>query len=172
MLSAPAAVQDQIAATARRVIAALGLRHGPIHGEFRVADGSVWPLEMAARSIGGLCGRILRFGAGISLEALILRHVLGLPTFNISRNRRPAGVMMIPTPRAGTLRHVRGLDDARAVAGIDDITISIAPGRPVAPPPEGYRYLGFIFATGDSPEAVEEALREAHARLEIEIESS
>ena len=80
--------------------------------------------------------------------------------------------MMIPIPRAGTLRQVRGLEDARAVAGIDDITISIALGRPVAPPPEGYRYLGFIFARGDSPEAAEAALREAHARLEIDIEES
>ena len=80
--------------------------------------------------------------------------------------------MMIPIPRTGTLRQVRGLEDARAVAGIDDITISIAPGRPVAPPPEGYRYLGFIFARGDSPDAAEAALREAHARLEIDIEES
>ncbi len=168
----PAAVQDQIAATARRVIAALGLRHGPIHGEFRVNDDGVWPVELAARSIGGLCGRTLSFGAGVSLEALILRHVLGLPATDRIRDRRPAGVMMIPTPRSGILRDVGGLDDARAVAGIDDITISIAAGRPVAPPPEGYRYLGFIFARGDSPDAVEASLREAHARLEIEIEAN
>ena len=80
--------------------------------------------------------------------------------------------MMIPIPRAGTLRQVRGLEDARAVAGIDDITISIALGRPVTPPPEGYRYLGFIFARADSPEAAEAALREAHARLEIDIDES
>ena len=168
----PAAVQDQIAATAACVIAALGLRHGPIHGEFRINDDGVWPLEMAARSIGGLCGRTLSFGAGISLETLILRHSLGLPTSGLERDRRPAGVMMIPTPRAGILRAVGGLDDARAVAGIDEITISIVPGRPVAPPPEGYRYLGFIFAHGDSQDAVEAALREAHGQLEIEIEDS
>ena len=78
---------------------------------------------------------------------------------------------MIPTPRCGILREVRGLEDARAVAGVDDITISIAPGHPVAPPPEGYRYLGFIFARGDSPDAAEAALRSAHAKLEIVIDS-
>ena len=125
---------------------------------------------MAARSIGGLCGRVLRFGAGVGLEELILRHALGLPATDRGVERQPAGVMMIPIPRAGILREVRGLEDARAVAGIDDITISIAPGRPLAPPPEGYRYLGFIFATGDSPEAAEAALRSAHAKLEIDIE--
>ena len=172
----PAAVQDEIAATARHAVAALGLRHGPIHAEFRVNDKGVWPLEMAARSIGGLCARSLSFGAGgstsVSLEAVILGHALGLP---ISQQReeaqRPTGVMMIPTPRCGILREVRGLEDARAVAGVDDITISIAPGHPVAPPPEGYRYLGFIFARGDSPDAAEAALRSAHAKLEIVIDS-
>ena len=166
----PATTQDDIAATARATVAALGLRHGPIHGEFRLNDDGVWPLEMAARSIGGLCSRTLRFGAGVALEELILRHALGLPAADRQRRQRPAGVMMIPTPQAGTLREVRGLEDARAVAGVDDVTISIAPGRPVAPPPEGYRYLGFIFARGHSPEAVEETLRTAHARLEIVIE--
>lgn len=165
-----AAIQDEIAATARHAIAALGLRHGPIHAEFRINDRGVWPLEMAARSIGGLCARILRFGAGARLEELILRHALGLPVSGRARQRRPAGVMMIPIPRTGILREVRGLEDARAVAGIDDITISITPGRAVAPPPEGYRYLGFIFARGDSPEAAEAALRAAHARLDIVIE--
>ena len=166
----PTAVQDRIAATAQCVVDALGLRFGPIHAEFRVNDSGVWPLEMAARPIGGLCSRMLRFGAGVRLEELILRHALGLPAVDIEPDRRPAGVMMIPTPGAGTLREVRGLEDARAVAGIDDVTISIAPGRPVAPPPEGYRYLGFIFAHGDSPDAAEAALRKAHACLEIEIE--
>ena len=114
----------------------------------------------------------MSFGDHISLEEMILRHCLGLPTSDRERARRPAGVMMIPTPMAGILREVRGLEDARAVNGIDHITISIAPGRPVAPPPEGYRYLGFIFATGDSPDAAETALREAHAKLEIVIEGS
>ena len=166
----PAATQDDIAATARATVAALGLRHGPIHGEFRINDDGVWPLEMAARSIGGLCSRTLRFGAGVALEELILRHALGLPAADRQRQQRPAGVMMIPTPKTGTLREVRGLEDARAVPGVDDVTISIAPGRPVAPPPEGYRYLGFIFARGHSPDAVEETLRTAHARLEIIIE--
>ena len=166
----PAAVRRDIAATARRTVAALGLSHGPIHAEFRVNDGGVWPLEMAARSIGGLCSRTLRFGAGVSLEALILRHALGLAAADRQRQQQPAGVMMIPIPKAGTLREVRGLKDARAVPGVDDVTISIAPGREVAPPPEGYRYLGFIFAHGETPDAAEAALRAAHARLDIVIE--
>jgi hypothetical protein len=36
--------------------------------------------------------------------------------------------------------------------------------------PEGDRYLGFLFAEGLTPQAVEAALREAHAKLDIRID--
>jgi hypothetical protein len=133
------------------------------------AEGEVTVLELAARSIGGLCSRSLRFGLGISLEEVILRHALGLPLDHLHREELASGVMMLPIPRAGVLREVRGQDEARAVPGVAGLEISIAPGRPVRPLPEGDRYLGFLFAKGDTPERVEAALREAHARLEIEI---
>lgn len=165
----PEAVRDDIVATARQAVAALGLRHGPIHAEFRVNGDGVWPLEVAARSIGGLCARVLTFGAGVALEELILRHALGLSLDSLERDSRPAGVMMIPTPRAGILGTVEGLEAARVTPGVDDVTISIALGQPVMPPPEGTRYLGFIFARGDSPEDAEAALRQAHDCLDIVI---
>src|SRR4051812_28906384 len=147
---------------------ALGLREGPVHAELRLGDEPV-VLELAARSIGGLCSRSLRFGLGMSLEEIILRHALDLPLNVIIREDRAAGVMMLPIPRAGELREVRGLDDARAVPGIGGVEITVPRGRPVVPVPEGDRYLGFIFAKAGTPEAVEAALRDAHARLEVEI---
>jgi hypothetical protein len=78
--------------------------------------------------------------------------------------------MMIPIPAAGVLRHVAGIEAARALANIDDVTISIPIGETLVPVPEGNRYLGFIFASGDTPEAVEAALRVAHNKLEFTIE--
>jgi hypothetical protein len=126
-------------------------------------------LELAARSIGGLCSRALRFGAGVSLEEVILRHALDLPVDDLNRADRASGVMMLPIPRSGVLHEVGGQDDARAVPGIAGLEISIARGRPVEPLPEGDRYLGFVFARGRTPAEVEQALRDAHARLEIDI---
>ena len=165
-----AATQEGIVAETARAVAALGLHDGPVHAELRVNDRGPWVIELAARSIGGLCSRVLRFGAGVRLEELIVRHALGLPIESLEREQRPAGVMMIPTPKAGILRAVHGLDEARGVAGIDEVTISIAIGREAIPPPEGYRYLGFLFARADTPEAAEAALREAHACLDFDIE--
>ncbi len=165
----PRATQEAIARESARAAAALGLREGPVHAELRVNGDDLVVLELAARSIGGLCSRSLRFGLGMSLEELILRHALGLPLDGMKREERAAGVMMLPIPRAGTLREVRGIDEARAVPGIGGVEITVATGKPVVPLPEGDRYLGFMFAKADTPDRVEAALREAHAKLEVDI---
>ena len=150
-------------------IAAVGLSEGPVHAELRLNDDGPWVIEVAARSIGGLCSRTLRFGAGIALEELVLRHALGLPMPSLGRERRAAGVMMLPIPRAGVLREVLGVDAARGVRGIEDVRIAIPLGQAVAPLPEGNKYLGFVFARAPTPDAVESALRAAHAELEFVI---
>jgi len=159
-------VEETAAAAAR----ALGLREGPVHAELRLDDDRIRVLELAGRSIGGLCSRALRFGAGISLEEVILRHALGLPLGDHAREQQASGVMMLPIRQAGILREVRGLEAARGVPGVSDVRITIAPGRPVVPLPEGDRYLGFAFARGETPAEVEAALRAADAALDVVLD--
>jgi biotin carboxylase len=163
-------VLAEVEAVTARAAQALGLREGPVHAELRVDGERVSVLELAARSIGGLCSRALQFGAGISLEQVILRHALGLPLEDLVRESTASGVMMIPIPEAGVLRAVEGQQEAQAVEGIGGLEITIARGRPVVPLPEGDRYLGFLFARVASADAVERSLRAAHAHLRIRIE--
>jgi biotin carboxylase len=165
----PAGVQADIATCTTRAAMALGLREGPVHAELRVNDRGPWVLEVAARSIGGRCSRTLRFGSGLSLEELILRHALRMDLGSLERERRSAGVMMLPIPRAGVLKEVRGAKAARAVPGIEEVTITAQPGEALVPLPEGTRYLGFLIARGETPEGVEASLREAHWKLEFVI---
>ena len=165
----PPNAQLQIAAAAERAANALGLRSGPLHAELRLNQRGAWIVEVAARSIGGLCSSTLRFGEGTSLEEIILRQAAGLDLTSLKREQRPSGVMMIPIPSAGVLRDVHGLEAAQRVPGIDEIDISIPCGERVEPLPRASRYLGFIFAHADTPAAVEEALRRAHADLRFEI---
>ena len=168
----PDEVQAEVTAAVVRATAALGLREGPIHAEVRLNERGAWILEVAARSIGGLCSRMLRFGAGVSLEELILRHAAGLPieAGALARERVAAGVMMLPIRQGGRLVEVSGQDNARAVPGIEGLAITIPPGGRLVPLPEGDRYLGFMFARGETPAAVEAALREAHSRLEVVVD--
>jgi hypothetical protein len=167
----PGAQQVEIARLAARGAAAIGLSEGPVHAELRLGAGGPWVIEVAARSIGGLCSRALRFGLGeVSLEELILRQALGMEIESLRRRvDEAAGVMMLPIPRAGVLKAVRGEEAARTVPLVTEITITIRPGEEVTPLPEGSRYLGFAFARGESPSAVEAALRAAQAALEFEI---
>jgi biotin carboxylase len=166
----PEAGQRRIVAATARAARALGLREGPVHAELRLNDTGAWLVEIAARSIGGLCSNTLEFGGGLSLEDLILLHAAGADVSRYEREPQPSGVMMLPIPRRGVLRAVRGLDDARAVLGVVDVTISIPLGDEVVPLPEGDRYLGFLFARGDTPAAVEASLREGYRSLGFDIE--
>lgn len=166
----PPSDQQAIVECAAAAAQALGLRDGPVHAEVRLNERGAYLVEIAARSLGGLCSRTLRFGAGVSLEDIVLRHAAGLPMPSLERESRPAGVMMIPIPRGGILREVQGEREAAAVPGVDGVTISIPCGQRLVPLPRGDRYLGFIFAHGSTPAAVEDALREAHRRLRFTID--
>jgi D-alanine-D-alanine ligase-like ATP-grasp enzyme len=167
----PDAAQQAIAATAQAAATALGLVEGPVHAELRYNDHGPWLIELAARPIGGRCSAALRFnngdeGAGDgSLEEIIVRHALGLELRAFQREDRASGVMMIPVPGGGTLREVRGVEEARAVPLVEAVVITAHRGQALVPLPEASRYPGFIFARGESPERVEAALREAHRRL-------
>ena len=162
-------IQDALHNATAEAVQALGLRHGPVHAELRYNDKGAHLIEIAARTIGGLCARTLRFGTGMSLEELVIRHAIGQPVEALQREQQAAGVMMIPVPEAGILGEVRGKTPAHHVDGIVEVNITIPIGGEVVPLPEGARYLGFIFARAETPAAVETALREAHQQLEFVI---
>ncbi|MGH9019266.1 MAG: ATP-grasp domain-containing protein, partial [Acidimicrobiales bacterium] len=169
----PAPILASLAATVAAAATAVGLREGPIHAELRVgADGRPVVIEVAARSIGGLCARALCFGAGVSLEEIIVRHAGGVGLDGLRRETQASGVMMLPIRAAGILHKVSGQAEALAVDGVVGLEITIAAGRAVVPLPEGDRYLGFIFARGPMPADVELALRRAEAALDVVVSPS
>ena len=165
------AAQRDVAAVVELGTRALGLERGPVHAEVRVNTAGPWIIEIAARPIGGRCSAALRFGdaGAVSLEQLLLARALGLEA-DAFREPLAAAVMMIPVPRAGTLVRVHGADHARRVPWIDDVVITAHPGQVLEPLPEGNRYLGFIYAWAEDRETAEAAVREAHAKLEVELE--
>ena len=166
----PAKQQTELRNCAERAVRALGLVHGPVHAEFRVNDNGPWVLEIAPRPIGGLCSRALRFGPErISLEELLIRAALGLDGANVERESDASGVMMIPVPRSGIFEGVEGLEDAKRIANITGIEITVRLKDYIAAWPEGASYLGFIFARAALPEGAEAALRQAYASLHFDF---
>jgi len=166
----PEETQNEIIKAVRRAARAIGLKDGPVHAELRVNQGGVWVLDVASRTIGGKCSGALEFGDGVALEDLILTKALGDEPPSIARSGAASGVMMIPIPGRGILRHVDGMAAALAAPGVTGIDISIHIGGLVVPLPEGNRYLGFIFAKGETPDEAEAALRRAHAQLKFRLD--
>jgi len=167
----PRATQTAIEAMTQAAVDAIGLRHGPIHAEIRGTDNHLWFIEMAARSIGGYCSKVLRFEGESSLEDVIVHHALDHEFSLPDRLQEAAGVMMLQAPRSGRFKEALGLDDARGTPDVDEIIISSHEGQILTPLPEGFLYLGFIFARADSPQKVEAALRAAYNKLEFLIET-
>ena len=170
-----AAEQRRMEQAVADAVGALGLRHGPVHAECRVNEVGVFVLEVAARPIGGLCSQVLRFqGPGdvvLPLEGLLLRHALGEPLSGYRRETDASAVMMIPIPRAGVYRRTNAVGAARAVAGIVDVVMTAKPDQRLEPLPDGASYLGFIFARCRRPAEAVTALRQAHARLRVVIDT-
>ena len=167
-----AAVQQELLDTTARAVEALRLRHGPVHAELRYNAQGAWILETAARPIGGLCAKALRFVPSIPHEELILRHALGEEMSSARLADAAAGVMMIPIPKSGIYQSVDGIDQAQATQGVEEVIITAKSGQQLVPLPEGASYLGFIFARGPTPQEVESALRAAHAKLSFRIQTA
>ncbi len=171
----PAPVLAAAIRTAGRAAQALGLSGGPVHAELRIDDRGARPspamLELAARCIGGLCSRALRFPGGRTLEELVLANAVGQAARDAGHDPvRPCGIYMLPVPRPGVLRSVEGRADAAAVAGVTGLTITIPIGQRVLPLPDGDRYLGFIFAEARTRHDVENALIAARDRLRVVVD--
>ena len=167
----PGAVQQQVISCVANAATAFGLVRGPVHAEVRVDGSGARLIELAARTIGGDCARLMEFGTGHTLESLVLSNASGL---SIERHAASgaAGVLMLPTQHAGTLRRVEGVLDALKVDGVEDVVITVREGYELVPLPEGNSYLGFVFATAGDPADVERALREAHRRLNVVVAPS
>jgi biotin carboxylase len=163
-----------VTSTASSAAQGLGLRWGPIHAELRMRPriGGEEPamLELAARSIGGLCSRALGYQGGASLEELVLANALGRPV-TPPRLSRPAGVLMVHPELGGVLRAVDGAA-AAAVPGVTGVSMTVPIGQRVRPLPEGDRYLGFVFAAAETRDDVLAALRTARRRLAVVIDQT
>jgi biotin carboxylase len=166
----PEALSRLIEAT-QGAVAAVGLVEGPVHVECKVGSEDVWFLELAARTIGGLCSRVLNCG-GMSLEELVIRQALGLPTPTPTPGAAATGVLMLPVDETGRLEAVEGVEAARMVKGVTGVVISVGAGERVSALPAGDRYLGFVFARARTADQVEDALRAAWASIKIEITAS
>ena len=164
----------RISALVAAACRALGLSEGPVHAEVRLDrdhDGEPVLIEAASRTIGGKCAKALSFATGVTLEEIVLRAALGKERLDTPQESRASGVMMLPIERTGRLCSITGREKAQSVRGITGLEITVAPGTYLEALPEASRYLGFLFARGETSNEVTAALREAHGCLDVSIDA-
>jgi carbamoylphosphate synthase large subunit len=160
------ALQKTLKDVLQKACDAYGLTTGAIHAECRIdMDNNIWILEIASRTIGGDCARILD-NDNFGIEELAILLAINQPVEAVLPDIA-RGVMMIPIKQKGLLKRVEGLLQANKVDHIDKIDIIISEGHELIPLPEGNQYLGYIFAHADSKEKVTAAIREAYAQLKF-----
>ena len=157
-------VTGQVIGALENLCRKLGICEGALHAELRINSSGVCFLEIAGRTVGGRCGRILEFQTGCSLEELVLANAVRRPAA-VGESTGSSGVMMIPVTQGGVLRRVEGISAARREPGIIDVEIDAREGQILVPWPEGCAYPGFIFARAGTVADVERALRAAHRCL-------
>lgn len=159
-------LQESIKQVIQKACTVYGLTTGAVHAECRIDNqNAAWILEIASRTIGGDCARILD-NEQSGIEELAISLATNLPVeFNMAEQAR--GVMMIPVKEKGLLKRVEGLLEANKGKHIDKIDIIISQGHELVPLPEGNQYLGYIFASADTPGQVTTAIREAYAKLKF-----
>ncbi len=161
-----AEIQQAALLTVQDACRAYGLVEGPVHAELRINKAGLWIMEVASRTIGGECARLLTYGTGHDLETLVIKKALD-EQVNVGEQNDALGVLMLPMPGAGILRRIEGIQAAQKIKYIEEILISVREGYELVPLPEGGSYLGFIFARAPTPRLVEAALREAHSQMDI-----
>jgi carbamoylphosphate synthase large subunit len=164
----PSALIEKLQQTIKEVIQtacqAYGLTTGAVHAECRIdKNNEVWILEIASRTIGGDCARMLD-NESFSIEELAISLAINRPV-KVNMPEQARGVMMIPIKEKGLLKRVEGLLEANRVNHIDKVDIIINAGHELVPLPEGNQYLGYIFASAETSEQVTRAIREAYAKL-------
>ena len=161
-----AEMQQQVKTVIQKACGAYGLKTGAIHAECRIdADNKIWILEIASRTIGGDCARMLD-NENFGIEELAISLAIDQP-IKVSMPEKARGVMMIPIKEKGLLKRVEGLLEASRIKHIDKIDIIIREGHELVPLPEGNQYLGYIFASAEKPELVTAAIQQAYACLEF-----
>ncbi|MFE3629704.1 pyridoxal-phosphate dependent enzyme [Streptomyces goshikiensis] len=168
----PPGVAEELARTARAALTAAGVRSGPTHTELRlVADGPVI-IEVNPRLAGGMIPEMIRLATGTGLLEQQVRAATGQEPFLEPEFGRQGGIRFLIAERAGRVLAIEGADRAAAVAGVDRVTVTVRPGAEVRPAQDAYGRLGYIIATSERPEEIEDVLDAAEREIRFVYEDA
>ncbi|MEV4892844.1 ATP-grasp domain-containing protein [Nonomuraea sp. NPDC055795] len=167
-----AAPRKELHELAIAAAAALGFHHGPAHCEIRLTPDGPKVLEIAGRLLGGACARSFRDRLGGDVHTYMLRAAMGervtLPP--PAADAPVVGALMMPVPAEGRVVSVSGVERARRVPGVWDVSMMAGPGETIIPFPEQSCYaVGFVSASGRDEADVVDSLSWAGSSIALEL---
>jgi biotin carboxylase len=163
----PSEAGGKAADVARAAVEALGIQDGPSYTQLRIGPEGPQVIEVAARLGGGHDAELAHAALGVDLNDLALQAALGESIWSAALHVVPqvgGAVVRFLVPPEGVLQEVEGIDEARAVEGVEEVRIYREPGHVFGPFLRGADRAGAVLATGAGREEALERADEA-ARL-------
>lgn len=169
----PAALGEEDAAAIRGMtlaaLAAVGFDFGPAHTEIRLTPSGPVVVEINPRLAGGMIPELVRHALGIDLLTAFLNQLDGQPVDLSPLRAEWASIRFLTAGRNGCLAGVSGVEEARRVPGVREVSIGKRPGAPVRQAEEAADRIGYVIAGGPSRAQVLLDVEEAARRVRLDI---
>jgi biotin carboxylase len=162
----------QIESFVATLVRGFGIRQAILHIEFLVADadGPVYLIEFALRGCGSkVVTHLLPAITGIDVVRAVVRQAFGLRT-DVRIGKRLHGALHFLLFPPGRITAVDGVDAARALPGVIDLTIERQAGETITTVHDGRSRPGHLLVCAETREAVQQLIRDARERLSLDYE--
>jgi biotin carboxylase len=156
---------------ARRGAAALGHVRGPCYSQVAFGKRGCFLFETAARLGGGFDADVTKLASGVDLYDRTLGVALGdasLEGQGAVGPRHGGAIAKFLVAKPGTVRAVRGVDEASGTKGVDDAQVFVPVGGQVMPLTDAAKRAAYVLAHGQSREEATARADAALARIHID----
>ena len=153
-----------------RIVEALGLPFGMTHAEYKVEDGQVYLIEIAARGAGGsISGRIIPFLTGFNCTEALLNVLTGRAfEVAIADYRAKYAVLKFFNFTPGRVKRVTV--NERVVRDLLVFTLDVSEGGTINPPRDSRDRPGYFIVHGTDRDWVLQRERAVEAAVQVEYE--
>lgn len=166
----PAEDLEKIRDLAARAALSVGIENGPAHVEIILTKSGPKMVELGAR-MGGDCitTHLVPLSTGIDMVGNTIRIALGETPDLEPKFQKGSAIRYFSVP-CGTITAIEGVEQARALPGIQEITFTKQIGEQSGSINSSVDRVGFVIAQADTPEEAVRICEDAISMVHITIE--
>jgi biotin carboxylase len=163
--------EARVVEEARRGAAALGHARGPCYSQVAFGPRGCFLFETAARLGGGFDADVTRLASGVDLYDRVLGVAVGDDSLEAQGAVGPShggAIAKFLVARPGPVVAVHGLEEARALGGVDDAEVFVPVGGRVMPLTDSAKRAAYVLAHGTTRDEATAHADAALAHIRIE----